>query len=413
MAWQQIQNPTLTANIGETLYLPTKLYAVNVEPDRTISGFYDVLVNNWKNTDGQIVSKAKTDKEGEFMYYGEVSGYAGAIYCSVVVGNIDENPESSFPTDIEYSDDSDIPDEFGVPKQEVRTADFPNIDSYQYLKSKKNRTTYESAQLQKLTELMASKIIMARDINFIRNSVINTQSYCLSLKKRFDECVTDAENIGSGEGEVYSGYYQNRSLFGKTLEFRTLRAGDNIEIETDSEEIVITAIVPEPPPQTETTTDFCALDPIKARSFQTCSMHVKPDGYGSTGAWYRFGDSKYLGIKAQYVGTSGEAYSMLHVFGYGNGEQDMTNAGRIVKGKMDFVIEMKTGSNSYSGIHIVGAREDGTSGKVIPYENDSKSRVDLAIQNERIEVDGSGRPSDGLIYEDFRSVYTPYVALET
>lgn len=394
MAWKQVQNPTILANLNDNIELPREVYALDIDDNGNTSGWFLVTVTEWTDANNNVVTTARTDVEAEFIYYGKISGYAHTVYCSVVVGDIEENPESEFPTDFEDVTDEDKPDEFGLPKQEVRTADMPNIDDYQYLKSKKNRTTWESAQLQKLTELMASKIIMARDVNHVRNAIVNTQEFCLSLRRALDDVVTDGENIGSGEGEVYAGLTDNDDNFGKKMQFRTIKAGDNINVSTNGDEVEISAEVPEAPDQSS---DFCALDPIKARSYDTCSLHWKQAGEGggeNGGAYYRFGGSKFLGIKARKAGQTGDAFSMLHVFGLGNGiNEGMVNAGRIFKGKRDFIIEMKTGYNpdTYSGIHIYGSREDANKGKVELYENDKTSRIALAIANEQVDPSPDSR----------------------
>lgn len=391
MAWKQVQNPTIIANLNDNVNLPTEVYALEIETNGEIRGWFLVPITKWEDINGNVVTTARTDKEGEYIYYGKIRGYIHTVYCSVVVGDIKENPESEFPTDFRDVTEEDKPDEFGVPKQEVRTSDMPNIDDYQYLKSKKNRTTFESAQLQKLTELMASKIIMARDVNHVRNAIVNTQEFCLSLKRALDEVVTDGENIGSGEGEVYAGLVDNEDSFGKKMQFRTIKAGENINISTNGDEVEISAEVPDVE-LPEASSDFCGLDPIKARSYDTCSLHWKQAGEGGGekgGAYYRFGGSKFLGIKVIKTGQIGDAFSMLHVFGLGNGiNNGMVNAGRIFKGKRDFIIEMKTGhipESTYSGIHIYGSREDGNNGKVELYENDKTSRIALAIANEQVD----------------------------
>lgn len=391
MAWKQVQNPTILANLNDNVNLPTEVYALEIETNGEISGWFLVPITEWQDINGNVVTTARTDKEGEYIYYGKISGYAHTVFCSVVVGDIEENPESEFPTDFRDVTEEDKPDEFGVPKQEVRTSDMPNIDDYQYLKSKKNRTTFESAQLQKLTELMASKIIMARDVNHVRNAIVNTQEFCLSLQRALDEVVTDGENIGSGEGEVYAGLVDNEDNFGKKMQFRTIKAGENINISTNGDEVEISAEVPDA--GDEITNDFCGLDPIKARSYDTCSLHYKKDGEGggvNAGAYYRFGGSKYLGIKARKVGETGNAFSMMHVFGLGDGEDKMINAGRIIKGKRDIIIEIKAGERLYCGLQLRGNYGDGheLNGKGEIYTSTySKAQACIDKENADMSVD--------------------------
>ena len=174
------------------------------------------------------------------------------------------------------------------------------------------------------------------------------------------------------------------------MQFRTIKAGENINISTNVDEVEISAEVPQPPDPSEPTSDFCGLDPIKARSYDTCSMFYKEIGGGANpkdGAYIRFGGSKYLGIKTRRAGQTGDAFSMMHVFGMGDGLPFMINAGRIFKGKRDFIIEMKVDKNSYSGIHIYGNRDGGDKqGEVELYQNDSVSRIALAISNDQVNV---------------------------
>lgn len=345
------------------------------------------------------MTKADTSKEVELLYYGSIQGYAHTVICSVVVGDSAENPKSDFPTDIKDVNNESKPDEFSIPKQEVRTADMANIDDYQYFKSKKNRTTFESSQLQKLTELMASKIIMAKDINHLRNSVKNTQLFCLSLKKALDRTVTDGENVGNGQGRVYAGLTDNTSDFGKKMQFRTIKGGKNVSVSTNNDEVIINA------DGGEITSDLCQLDPITAKSYGTCSMYYDDNGDEQNGAYYRF--SQFLGIKSRKTGGGDDAFSMLHIFGQGDGvDNGMVNAGRIYKGRRDFFIEMKTGTNTYSGIHIVGHREDESqSGKIIFYNNDPHSRIQIAIDNAEVTLNADDKPDDSLIKRSDDDVY--------
>lgn len=399
MGWKQVQNPTILANLDDYVELPREVYALDISTNGDISGWYLVRVNEWRDSNDNVVTTARTDKEAEFMYFGSISGYAHTVYCSVVVGDSVENPESEFPTDFRDVDYDDKPDEFGVTKQEVRTADMPNIDDYQYWKSKKNRTTFESAQLQKLTELMASKIIMARDINHIRNAVTNTQLFCLSLRRALDDCVTDGENIGNGEGEVFYGLRENDDNFGQVMQFRTIKAGENITVTTNGEEIEISA-ENSGGNEGELTNDFCSIEPpLKAKSFETCGLYYAGDANSAPrkGSYIKFG-SPYLGIKVRKAYDQ-SSNSLMLVFGQGNGlDQSMINAGRIFKGKKDFIIEMKTGMNTYSGLHIMGSHGNSNDGRVALYENDRLSHVQLAIERDAVPIEADGRVPSGINY---------------
>ena len=394
MAWKPIQNITLIANEGENVTLPRQVPSIDISADGTIQNTVLVNIDFWKDQNDNIVTEARTDKRAEFMYYGTVVGYPHTVYCSVVVGDSHENPQSEFPTDFEDVEDDDKPDEFGVSKEEVRTSDMPHITDYQYFKAKKNRTTFESAQLQKLTELMASKIIMAKDINHIRNAITNTQLFCLSLKRVLDETVTDGENIGSGEGEVYSGLVDNTEKFGKKMQFRTLRAGDNISISTSGDEVEISAEVPEQ--QEGLGSDMCAIDPIKVKSLSTCALTHNGQGLNqNNGAFFRFGEG--LGIKVARAGMSRP--SMMLVFGLGDGiDKAMVNAGRIYKGVRDFIFEIKYAEGKYAGIRIKGnygrsSTDDSGGGiveiygsQIIQSNDTSFSRIASAMVNENADI---------------------------
>lgn len=80
-------------------------------------------------------------------------------------------------------------------------------------------------------------------------------------------------------------------------------------------------------------------------------------------AYYRY--SKFLGNRLQQVGkyTDNTPYSIMHVFGMGDGiDKQMVNAGRIIKGKRDFIIEMKAGENLYCGLQLRGNYNNEKSG---------------------------------------------------
>lgn len=389
MAWRIVENFSMLVAVNEPLTLPRTSVGIDIKPDGTNNGWEIVPIARWKDNRGQVVTRANTSTKGEFMYYGEVSGYPQPVYLSLVVGHNVENPESKFPVDFMHMSRNDIPDEYGTPKREVRTADMPNIDDYQALKSKKNKNTFETAQEQKLAELLSAKIIKAEDINALRNALINTQKYCLSLIVPFNMTFTDMENIGNGEGRIYAGDFDNTDSFGKIAEFRSIKSGDNIEIRQDGDQIVISADVP-PPEGGDITNDFCSLDTLKAVSYQTCDLMYNQNDHPLVGgAFYKFSD--YLGMKAVGVAYKKDVMSIMHVFGQGDGiAKSMVNAGRMVKGVRDFIIEMKTGSG-YSGIQICGNHnKDGNTGKVVLYENDPNSHVASALITEEVTLDDRG-----------------------
>lgn len=360
MAKRYIENITIMADLNEHIELPREVVCLENSFNYSMA-----TVDYWKDGDGNTVTVPPTNVIGDFIYEGTVIGYVHKIYCSVVVGDLDDNPQSVFPDEI---------DQFGLPKKDVNTADVPDVDDYQYFKAKTNRTTVEQYQLQQLTEGLASKIILARDINHTRNAVIEIEKYCKvlhdmikdledrveDLEDRMDDLedmvVVDAENLGTGE-EVYAGIEPIRRGIGNKLQFKTLVAGDGITLDSDSEEITITADIP--PQQSGITMDNCGGGTFKADNFEVCDEYIK------------FTD--YMGFKMMPTQNS---ESVMFVLGVGDGitqADKMVNAGRIFKGTRNLVIEMKTISG-FSGIDI-----HGDTGSVAIYENDSSSHIDAII----------------------------------
>ena len=357
MSRRYVENVTLMADINEHVELPD--YLIALEND---FNYEKVPVEYWTDGDGNRVKVPPTDVAGEFIYEGVVVGYVHKVYCSVVVGTLDDCPPSVFPEEI---------DNFGVPKKDVNTADVPAIDDYQYFKAKMNRTKVEQYQLRQLSEELYNRIIIARDINHIRNAVIELEKFAKvleerieDLEKRMDEVerrldelednvVVDAENIGNGEGEVYSDYSSARP-YGKKLEFRTLLAGDNINITTSGDEVEISAEVPE---SEGVSMDSCGQGTFRADNFEVCSEFIK--------------FSEYMGLRFCQTQDSKSIYFIL---GVGEGVQNFKNAGRIFKGKRDFIIEMKTANGTFSGLHI-----DGENNKAELYSGDAKTHLENVL----------------------------------
>lgn len=341
MAKRYIDNVTIMADLNERVVLPTELVCLENSFNYTMA-----QVDKWVNGDGQTVTEAPTDKEGEFIFEATISGYAHKVYCAVVVGDIDHSPQSIFPEQI---------DQFGVPKQDIQTSDIPDIDDYQYFKAKLNRTTVENQLLKGLTEGLADKIIIARDVNHVRNAVIEIEKYCLKLKDKMDELeskmIISAENLGTGEG-VYAGLADDGNS--KKLQLKSLKAGNNINITSDANEITIAS--------DGVTMNTCGNNEFVADSFRIC----KEDGHVK---W-----ADYMGIK--YVETDNNNKSLLILFGQGDGaDKNFINAGRIVKSTRNFMMEMKT-IGGFSGIDI-----HGDTGKVEIYENDIASHIDARLGN--------------------------------
>lgn len=107
------------------------------------------------------------------------------------------------------------------------------------------------------------------------------------------------------------------------------------------------------------------------------------------GAFYRSG-SRYLGNHVQKVGmyTENVAHSLMHVFGQGDGETNgMINAGRIIKGKRDFIIEIKAGENLYCGLQLRGnyGENNALTGKGEIYTS-TYSKVQACIENDNADM---------------------------
>lgn len=105
-------------------------------------------------------------------------------------------------------------------------------------------------------------------------------------------------------------------------------------------------------------------------------------------AYYRYGGSRYLGSHVQPVGmyTENTPYSIMHVFGMGDGEDNgMINAGRIIKGKRDFIMEIKAGDNLYCGIQLRGNYNSEMTGKGEIYTS-TYSKIQACIENDNADI---------------------------
>lgn len=332
MAKRQINNITIMAEVGELVTLPSQVIAID---DNETFQYVDVT---W------TPSRANTSQEGDFIFEGKVKGYVHKVLLSLVVGKQEENPISVFPGGI---------DAFGIEKKDLHSADIPDIDDFQYLKAKTPRTNLEQEQLKALTELLADKIILARDINHQRNAIVKIEEHALSIQTRVEkleveldkltkrvtviekDMVVDGENVGTGS-KVF------KEKKDKKLQLRTLKGTGGVDVYEVNNEIVIDG------------TDLqsgCGKE-IEASKFQTCPKEggLPVEIFDSA---IRFG-SPYFGMNmVEAKGKDGgKVNTLLWMFGVGDDEASQVNAGRMLKGKDAFVIEMKIGKNSYTGLLI-------------------------------------------------------------
>lgn len=340
MAIRYIDNITILADVGESVTLPSKLIA------RQTDGSFVTVPVSW------TPSTVDTSTEGEFIFEGTVSGYADKVLCSVQVGRMEDNPPSFFPDSL---------DQFGLPKQDIQTADIPDIDDYQYFKAKIPRTEVEEYQLKQLRELLADKIILARDINHMRNAIIAIEEYCWDLQDQIDalekrvselenradsleerveeleeETIIDGVNLGHGE-RVFR--RKNRSR--RELEFRTLVGGEGIDIYEDGNEIVIEA------DGSGGSGVGCGFD-VDGDSFNTCGELPSffSSGILALTDFFNFQMVKVVGDRS----PTGYWWSMLGVLGAGSSADDMRQAVRFLKADDKLLIEYRVRDDKYVGV---------------------------------------------------------------
>lgn len=305
---KNIDNITILTEVGEIVTLPSVLIA------RQDNDSLTTVPVTWSP------NKVNTLTKGEFIFEGTVKGYTHKVLCSVQVGEMEDNPESTFPDEL---------DEFGSPKKDIQTSDIMDIDDYQYFKAKIPRTVTENIQLKQLRELLADKIILARDINHMRNAIIALEEYSHGLNERItniEDRLDNIKNIGNG-AKIFHKIDEND----KELKFRTLKGKNNTNVFEDGEEIII-----------DVDAVGCGTD-IKSQSFETCGEKFPfraEDG--------KFGFRGFMNV--QMVELDNGYHTMLWVLGQGtNGDFD--GCARIMKGKNKFFIEMKYG-DLYRGMEL-------------------------------------------------------------
>lgn len=352
---RHIDNITILCNVDEEIELP------NPVPALLLNGKMELVYIMWENK--PII----TSEDGsELVMVGKVNGYAFDILCSIQVGKQTDNPQSVYPHCF---------DVFGLPKRDIQTADIPAIDDYQYFKAKVPRTLAEEYLLKQLRERVADQVILARDINHIRNAITEMQKYGWVLQDQVDELydkvddledrvewiednmVIDGENLGEGVGV----FDRKRR---RILEFKTL-IGNGVDITDDGDEILFDVKFPDIEGGTA-----CGVN-AKAKSFTTC--HDKnqlpstlADGMLSFSEYF---NTQMVKIKSDTTIPGAEQYyfSSLICFGMGkyvpvnaggwdgqgkppsHGTDSSINAGRFLKANEYMIYEMKVGKDKYSG----------------------------------------------------------------
>ena len=153
------------------------------------------------HTDVRVVNQASgltnipVDNPGEQLIrglYKETATDPGIeFWYSILVGGIDYNPSSTFP---------EKRDDFGPMKVPAVAADLPSIDYYQYLVASSTKSKVDLDILKSLKEVLTPKMILAKDINWLRNSITAVQRAYYDLKarlQRLENVVADlAERLG-------------------------------------------------------------------------------------------------------------------------------------------------------------------------------------------------------------------------
>ena len=247
-------------------------------------------------------------------------------------------------------------DEFGNPKVDIQTADIPDIDDFQYFKAKYPRSMAEGYQLMQLRELLADKVILARDINHMRNAIIEIEKYLRKLADEIEklkervtileqETIIGGNNLGSGEGVF-------ESVANRIMNFKSIKGGGDVQVTSDGDEITIGVDVPEPP-EAET---GCGKS-LRGSNFKVCEgteddakfpMSIKSGVFKFT----KTGTFGFYMVDLKPAGVANQVFSSLMI-SLGEGAQgDQDGAGRILKCVDGYIFEVKHGNGKYSGLEI-------------------------------------------------------------
>lgn len=132
-----------------------------------------------------VATNIPVDKQQEILLKGAIknnvtsgdgistNGVPVVFYISILVGGIDWNPASRFPAEIDPLE-ADM-------KEPVTSADIPQVDAYQYYISLQTRSSSEESMLESLKQSLAKKMIMAKDINWLRNCTLAIENAYFAL----------------------------------------------------------------------------------------------------------------------------------------------------------------------------------------------------------------------------------------
>ena len=345
MSIRKIQNITIFTELDEQgVSLPTELPAILED------GSVRYVPVTW------IPPTINTSVASDNIHVGSVQGYPSKVLCSVITDGIEENPISSFPSEI---------DDFGNPKVDIQTADIPDIDDFQYFKAKYPRSSTEGYQLMKLRELLADKVILARDINHLRNAVIEIEKFLKKLSDRVDELekrvekleqetIINGKNLGSGEGVF-------KDVANRIMNFKSIVGSGGITVSSNGDEIQIEA------PEEKPATAGCGV-PVKGSSFNICQgsdgdakfpMKITDGSFNITES----GSFSFKMVDLKPSGTPPTVFpSLMIVLGQGRTQTSSNvagaGAGRILKVESGYVFEVKNNDGSYSGLEITDDNVD-------------------------------------------------------
>ena len=351
MAIRKIQNLTIFSDLNEQITLPTTVLAVNDD----LSQSYESVT--WYPT------SVDTSVPADLVFVGTVAGYPEKVLLSCIIDGIEESPPSSFPDEI---------DEFGNPKVDIQTADIPDIDDFQYFKAKYPRSMAEGYQLMQLRELLADKVILARDINHMRNAIIELEKYAKKLADEIEilkarvtkleqETIINGHNLGSGEGVF-------ESVGNRIMNFKSIKGSGDVNVSSNGSEIDINVEIPPP-------TAGCGIN-VRAKDFEICEnntivkfpMRIEDGIFNFTNT----GSFSFRMVKLK-AGARGNFNSLLMVLG--QGQDGGRGAGRLLKCGDGFILETQnnTQGNSFSGLEIRASNTNF-------YHEESSSKINQEIE---------------------------------
>lgn len=250
MAITVIETITLTTPIGEGIYRKDFQSFLWVHIDKApwrdqISfdvfgqGGLVILTPGDANghTDVRVINQSSgltnipVDSPGEQLIrgiYKQTSTDPGVeFWISILVGGIDYNPSSTFPEER---------DDFGPMKRPAVAADLPAIDYYQYLISSSIKSKADLEVLKSLKESLTPKMILAKDINWLRNSILAVQKAYYDLKERLKRLEGELAKLAEELGLLERAFKDLHDYVHDDLTPRVVR------LEEDMEELVNTLL---------------------------------------------------------------------------------------------------------------------------------------------------------------------------